>query len=119
MYQVNQEKCMGCGQCIDVCPANAISMVNGIASIETNLCKECGICVQACPYEAVYSESQSQQSSFPNQDPLFPGSGLSPGKGMGTGLGSGRGMGRGTGRGLGRGPRDGRGGGKGGGGRKW
>jgi len=118
MFQVNQEKCTGCGECVQVCPVGAISISDGKARIESNLCSQCGICVQACSVGAIYSDTQSQQTGFPNQAPMFPGSGFETGRGMGMGRGMGRGIGRGLGRGLGRGPRDGRGGGKGGGGRR-
>jgi len=112
MFQVDKEKCVGCGACVDACPAEAISMVNDKAKIDSNKCIDCGRCAQVCPQEAIRPGAKSQQSFSPNQGQMF----LNPGFGMGRG--SGRGLGRGMGRGLGRGPRDGRGGGRGGGGRK-
>jgi Na+-translocating ferredoxin:NAD+ oxidoreductase subunit B len=50
---INTEICKGCGACIDVCPKNAITMVNGKASIAEEKCKKCRICVSACPVGAI------------------------------------------------------------------
>ncbi|MCY6369753.1 4Fe-4S dicluster domain-containing protein [Clostridium ganghwense] len=49
------EVCRGCIQhkCMEVCPANAITRINGKAYINQNLCRECGLCKKACPYNAV------------------------------------------------------------------
>lgn len=41
--------CLGCGDCVNVCPFDAISIVNGIAVVNEDKCKSCGKCVQTCP----------------------------------------------------------------------
>ncbi|MBN2144401.1 MAG: 4Fe-4S binding protein [Candidatus Aureabacteria bacterium] len=106
MYKIDRKKCVGCGACVDVCPAGAISIVDDKAVIDADKCMDCGECMQICPQDAIYPETQSRQNFSPNQRQIFPGSGF----GMG---GGGKGFGRGMGRGLGRGPRNGRGGGRG------
>lgn len=108
MFQVEKEKCTGCGICIKVCPVEAISMSNDKAKIDSVKCTDCGKCVAVCPTQAIYSDKEEKLQYSSDT-----GSGL--GKGMGEGMG--RGMGKGLGRGLGKGPRDGRGQGRGGGGR--
>jgi heterodisulfide reductase subunit A len=45
--------CDGCGVCVKVCPANAITMEAGKAKIDPFLCIGCGACIPACPREAV------------------------------------------------------------------
>lgn len=49
------EACRGClaHKCMEVCPAKAISRINGRAYINQELCKECGMCKKVCPYHAV------------------------------------------------------------------
>jgi electron transfer flavoprotein alpha subunit len=41
--------CIGCERCVAVCPAEAITMVNGLAVIDPELCTGCEACVSACP----------------------------------------------------------------------
>jgi UDP-glucose 4-epimerase len=45
--------CTGCGECVDVCIAGAISIMGGRAVINGDYCKGCGNCVAACPEDAV------------------------------------------------------------------
>ncbi len=41
--------CMGYGTCAATCPKGAISIVDGIAHIDTDLCVGCGACARMCP----------------------------------------------------------------------
>ena len=41
--------CLGLGSCVNVCPADAIHVVNGVAVVNTSRCVSCGLCVKACP----------------------------------------------------------------------
>ena len=50
--KVNEEKCIGCRQCEDICPVGAIAMEKGKAVISDN-CIECEACISACPQEAI------------------------------------------------------------------
>ena len=53
--QLDQEKCVGCGTCLTVCPHQVFAMNNGCAGIEKkDLCMECGACAKNCPVDAVY-----------------------------------------------------------------
>ena len=52
--KLDQEKCVGCGICLVVCPHKVLSMNNGHVRIENrDLCMECGACARNCPTEAV------------------------------------------------------------------
>lgn len=50
--KVNEEKCIGCGACVDVCPISAIRMEDSKAIISDD-CVECGACASACSQEAI------------------------------------------------------------------
>ena len=51
---LDQEKCVGCGICLVVCPHEVLSMNNGHAMIQDrDSCMECGACSRNCPSEAV------------------------------------------------------------------
>lgn len=56
---INQEKCVGCGQCIPYCGLHAISLHNNKAYIDLELCVECGNCKfgNVCPKDAVVQQT--------------------------------------------------------------
>ena len=46
------ERCIGCKNCIDVCPNGAITCEDGQLSFERGLCGNCGTCSHVCYAEA-------------------------------------------------------------------
>jgi len=56
MPVVKEEDCTGCETCVDVCPVDAISMVNGVAHIDQDECTDCGTCIEECPSDAIVEE---------------------------------------------------------------
>ena len=46
------EKCIACGQCMEICPEDAIEEGTPYRIIDS-LCLECGMCSEICPEEAV------------------------------------------------------------------
>ena len=53
MVVVDEQECTGCGICADVCPAEAISLVDGVANIDKDACTGCLSCIDECPVEAI------------------------------------------------------------------
>jgi len=51
--KVDTQKCTGCGDCVDACPLEAISLNNDAAVIDEETCTECGLCVDECPNDAM------------------------------------------------------------------
>lgn len=51
--KIDQEKCTGCGECVDACPTEAISLVDDKAVIDADSCGECMSCIDVCPAEAI------------------------------------------------------------------
>jgi electron transport complex protein RnfB len=55
---VDEEECMGCGDCIDRCPMEALSMQDEIAVMDANRCIGCGLCISACSTGALRLEAR-------------------------------------------------------------
>lgn len=52
--QIKREFCIGCGSCVNVCPARAMSLDSeGKAWCENELCIDCLTCVGMCPTGAI------------------------------------------------------------------
>ena len=72
---IDEEKCIKCGRCRDVCPYNAIIRLerpcaaacgvdaigndaHGLASIDYDKCVSCGMCIVRCPFGAISDKGQ-------------------------------------------------------------
>ncbi len=48
--KLEEEKCVGCGMCLLVCPQAVLSLTNGKIEIANrDACMECGACARNCP----------------------------------------------------------------------
>lgn len=52
LAMVDQDKCISCGLCQEICPTKAISMAE-VVRIDPLLCKGCGLCANKCPQGAI------------------------------------------------------------------
>ena len=50
--RVISEECTACGDCVEVCPIDAVVLEDDLAVILEH-CNFCGLCVTACPVEAI------------------------------------------------------------------
>lgn len=54
MPQINQAKCTACGDCIAVCPTDALGWQAGKAALlYPDLCTYCTLCEDVCPVGAI------------------------------------------------------------------
>ena len=52
--KINQDKCVGCKRCIEVCPGNLIKLENGKAVIKRERdCWGCTSCLKECGKQAI------------------------------------------------------------------
>ncbi|MFZ5899053.1 MAG: indolepyruvate ferredoxin oxidoreductase subunit alpha [Bacillota bacterium] len=47
---IDQDKCDGCGECVEACPAQCLVLQDGKATVdESTDCMGCETCVTVCP----------------------------------------------------------------------
>ncbi len=52
LLEIDKDKCLGCGNCIDVCPFGALTLEGDIVVVNEK-CTGCGACLEACPVAAL------------------------------------------------------------------
>lgn len=54
MIRIDQDKCVGCAQCVNHCPGGALAMVDGKAKlVRDDFCDGLGVCLGECPVGAI------------------------------------------------------------------
>jgi NAD-dependent dihydropyrimidine dehydrogenase PreA subunit len=71
---VRETECLGCGQCVSVCPVGAVDLrpwAGGpdqgeeVAGIDREVCLGCGVCVRNCPNGAIFLDSRPERALTP------------------------------------------------------
>jgi len=57
--EIEQEKCIKCGKCADVCRFDAIPVIHGKYVVQPFDCEGCGYCYQVCPRDAISMNEQN------------------------------------------------------------
>jgi len=52
MPVIDEDDCVACGECADVCPMNAVT-VDETATVDLDVCIGCGVCVTQCPSDCI------------------------------------------------------------------
>lgn len=59
IIRIDNEKCIGCGDCIPGCPEGALQLIDGKARVISDLfCDGLGACIGTCPQEAIEIEQR-------------------------------------------------------------
>ena len=114
-YKVNQQKCVGCQICLQICPGATKINNEGKAEVVSNeKIEKCGG-EDICPSGAIekVDNDENEEVKIEDDSPSVFNSSQTRGMGRGQDNRRGRGQGSGRGRGFGGGPRDGRGMGRG------
>ncbi len=61
---INNEECINCGKCAEVCRFNAVLLNKGIHFIDPISCDGCGYCARICPVEAITNEIQNVGKTY-------------------------------------------------------
>jgi Fe-S-cluster-containing hydrogenase component 2 len=60
---VDRNKFRGSGECVKVCPQDAISLLDGVATIDASKCDFDGMCIPACPHGAISFSEEKKEAS--------------------------------------------------------
>jgi Fe-S-cluster-containing hydrogenase component 2 len=56
------DECIGCGACAEICPVDAVQMVDDQPQVDLNWCIGCGVCAVSCPTEAISISRRSEKA---------------------------------------------------------
>ncbi|MHC4288060.1 MAG: ATP-binding protein [Planctomycetota bacterium] len=101
IVKIDEEKCNGCGRCVNSCAEGAIQMIDGKAKLVSEIyCDGLGACLDCCPVDAITIEQREaaefdeeatekyleelarNKAAHAKQVPKHPGSGGCPGMKM-------------------------------------
>lgn len=58
------EKCTACNQCVEICPKQAIQIIENRAVVDYKKCISCYCCHEICPYEAIKLGHIKEKNTF-------------------------------------------------------
>ena len=53
VFEVDEDKCFGCGACIALCPVNVLDLVDRMITVNEEKCTHCELCIPSCPVSAL------------------------------------------------------------------
>ena len=60
---VDEESCISCGNCEEICQMEAIT-IDEIAEVDLDRCIGCGLCVPSCDVEAIHLETKDKENQW-------------------------------------------------------
>ncbi|MEI7663268.1 MAG: 4Fe-4S dicluster domain-containing protein [Bacteroidota bacterium] len=72
--EIAEDKCTGCGKCVNVCPVEAMGLVSSNhpvypmrkkARLDETICLGCGVCVRSCPEKSILLRSRPKRVLTP------------------------------------------------------
>lgn len=75
MPEIDKTQCIQCGDCVPICPQNALQIVSREPVVDPTRCSYCGECEDVCPvgaialpYEIILRETQRETQNARTTD---------------------------------------------------
>ena len=68
--ETDKDECTRCGQCVDICPVNAIHLKDDSLAVDKEWCIGCGLCIHPCPTSAAKLRRKTPSTPSKNFDEL-------------------------------------------------
>ena len=62
LRKTDTDECTGCGECVEVCPVDALALEDDLPAVDEEWCIGCGVCATVCPNEAVKMKIRSDRT---------------------------------------------------------
>jgi ferredoxin len=62
--QTEEDACTGCGECVHLCPVDAITMEGDFPALDGEWCIGCGVCVAKCPNGAAQLKLRPDRAGY-------------------------------------------------------
>jgi Fe-S-cluster-containing hydrogenase component 2 len=53
MRETDEDECIACGECAEICPVDALKLENDVTVVDEEWCIGCGVCTTVCPTAAI------------------------------------------------------------------
>jgi NAD-dependent dihydropyrimidine dehydrogenase PreA subunit len=53
LRETDKADCVGCGECAEICPVEAVKMADDLPHVDQDWCIGCGVCATVCPNDAI------------------------------------------------------------------
>ena len=53
LRETDEDECIACGNCVEICPVAAVKIEDGVARVDQQWCIGCGVCVPRCSTGAI------------------------------------------------------------------
>ncbi|MBI4320917.1 MAG: 4Fe-4S binding protein [Chloroflexi bacterium] len=64
LRETDEDECIACENCVEICPVAAVKIVDDVARVDPNWCIGCGVCVPRCSNGAI---KLVEKTTRPNQ----------------------------------------------------